>query len=55
MARDENGKQDQLLHSLFFPTTVCKKYYKKLQAYKYIGIDMRNPQLQLIKTTAAIK
>lgn len=45
MARDDNGIQDPLLTALFFPTTVCKKHYKKLMSYKYIAIDMRNPHL----------
>lgn len=49
MARDDNSIHDRLLNALFFPTTVCEKYHKKLMAYKYIAIDMRNPHLQMIK------
>ena len=36
---------DEIKRALFFPRSVCKKYIGKLDEFKFIEINHRNPYL----------
>lgn len=36
---------DEIKRALFFPRSVCKKYLSKLEEFKFLEINIRNPYL----------